>query len=93
LQLAWLRATALQNSLRDGKEAARLTQNYCRSETSDLECLVVSAATHAEMQNFEKAIDLAERAKKIAENGAPEETLARIHQQLSRYRSQQPLRE
>jgi len=72
--LAWLRATNLNASLRDGAEAVRLAERACkvvvRAGADSVEaanCLDTLAAAYAEAGRFEQALATALRAAAMAQ--------------------------
>jgi superkiller protein 3 len=87
--LAWIYATAPDNTMRDGKEAVKLAIKAC--ELTDFKNAVpldTIAAAYAEMNNFEKAIEYQERAIKLA----PPQIEKELKGRLQLYKSGKPYR-
>jgi protein O-mannosyl-transferase len=89
--IAWMRATAAEADLRDGKEALELAQRAIRSGGENAVVLRTLAAAQAENGRFAEAIATCERglelAKKIGDR-AMEESLQSC---IERYRRGEPL--
>lgn len=65
--LAWLLATAPDETLRDGKEAVRLAEQVCHAtDYKDPRMLGTLAAAYAEAGQFDKAISTAQKALDLA---------------------------
>ena len=92
--LAWLLATASDDSLRDGTEAVRLAEQACRL-TGFKEARMVGtlAAAYAEAGRFGEAVSTARQAVELASSSGDVQ-FAAINQQLLRlYRAGKPYHE
>ncbi|NIR72452.1 tetratricopeptide repeat protein [candidate division KSB1 bacterium] len=93
LRLAWLLATSPQQELRDGKEAMRLAKAICKkTKYHDPESLDVLAAAYAEMGQFSKAVQIAEKAYELASANQEIELAKEIRVRLALFRTQTPYR-
>jgi tetratricopeptide (TPR) repeat protein len=93
-RLAWMRATARIDSLRDGSEAirlARLARTHLGRDDSYL--LFVLAAAHAEFGDFEAAIAIAERAVESALAVGNADLANQVHEGLIEFRLGKPRRQ
>ncbi|MCX7592144.1 MAG: tetratricopeptide repeat protein [Kiritimatiellae bacterium] len=107
LRLAWILATASDDSVRDGHRAVALAERACRlAGYENVECLEVLAAACAEAGQFDKARQTIVRALQLAEkiNSGEEEGMtggeekktrlrARLKDRLRLYESGVPYRE
>lgn len=93
-RLAWILATAPDDSLRDGRRAVELMQRVYRIDTRvNPYGWDAYAAALAEISEFAQAINAGEKAFELA-GQAKKETLAeRIRTRLNGYRQQQPYRD
>ena len=92
--LAWIRATNPNASLRNGSEALELAEAVCRaSDFEEPAALDTLAAAYAETGQFDRAIELAERAAKFADLAGKTELARQIGRRIQLYRNQQPYRE
>ena len=90
LSLAWMLATAPQNSLRDGEDAIRLAGEANKATGGrNPEVLRVLAAAQAETGDFSRAIPTAKKALREADG----ELAASLRRELARYEAGQPVRE
>lgn len=92
--LAWLLATSTEPGVRNTRDAmvyARLNTEL--SPPGDPQALDTLAAAYAAIGNFDRAIDLAERAKQSAREAGDEASLRSIQEHLGRYRAREPVRE
>jgi tetratricopeptide (TPR) repeat protein len=95
-KLAWLLATALDDSVRDPVEARRLA-NYAIEHGASKEPLLydVLAAAHAADGEFVKALESAEKALEVLSSvpGAAAELKAAIESHAAAFREGKPWRE
>ena len=91
--LAWLRATARDDSLRDGAEAVRLAKRACAMEEKNPAYRYLLAAAHAEAGQFPEAIRIAEEAALLAETMGQPDLAERCRSDLTLYKSGRPRRE
>ena len=93
-RLAWLLATASEDSLRDGAEAVRLAEGASRATGSRLpEALDVLAAAYAEAGRFEDATATARRARELATAAGLTALVAEIGARLALYEAARPYRQ
>ena len=90
-QLAWLLATAPDDSLRNGAEALELIQSLPAQVIRDLQQIEVLAAAQAETGHFDAAVATAERLVRYAQR-AKSKRQAEFAAQLAQYQKQQPWR-
>lgn len=87
---AWLAATSRDEDQRNGHDAKRLAEQACQATNykwwGGLRSL---AAAHAELGDFDEAVNLADKAIKLA----PENEAGDIVRQARSYRQQEPWRE
>ena len=87
---AWLRATAARGEFRDGQRAVADATKACQLSAWKVACcLGTLAAAHAELGEFDTAVDLQAKAVELAK---PSEK-AGYQGRLELYRSRQPYRE
>jgi tetratricopeptide (TPR) repeat protein len=92
--LAWIRATSPDSTLRDGAEAVRLAERSCSlTPNPDAGQLDTLAAAYAESGNFDCAIETATRALQLAESANNKALGAQIRQHLDLYSRRMPVRE
>jgi protein O-mannosyl-transferase len=92
--LAWIRATSSDPALRDGAGAVRLAERSCAlSPNPDAGQLDTLAAAYAEVGDFGRAIDTAERGLQLAESAGNKALAAQISEHVDLYRERRPLRE
>ncbi|RIK82748.1 MAG: hypothetical protein DCC67_06830 [Planctomycetota bacterium] len=87
---AWLEATSKDDHRRQGEAAIRLAERACAA--TDYQwwgALRSLAAAHAEIGDFDKAVELARKAQEAA----PDDEAGPIHRQLRSYRAHQPWRQ
>ena len=88
--VAWIKATAPINSLRNGQQALRAAMTACDlSNGRDPNCLDTLAAAYAETGNFDEAIKPQEKAIKMNQAGER----SGLEQRLAAYRQHKPHRE
>ena len=94
LELAAIRATSNNPTLRNGEEAAELATRACRlTRYEDPMALVVLSQAYAEMGRFPDAVSVAERALQIALAQGNEGAAGGIREQIGRYRRREPIRQ
>ncbi len=92
--LAWLRATHPDDSLRHGDEALRYAQVACElTGHKDPSYLGTLSAAYAECEQFDKAITTARQAIRLANEAGAVAAAERIEGRLVGFRSQQPYRQ
>jgi tetratricopeptide (TPR) repeat protein len=93
-RLAWLLATAPNDSVRDGAEALKLAELCVRlTQLRDANCLHTLAVALAEDQQFPKAIQVARQASTIARQNNQQKLADQINLSLDGYRQEQPFRD
>ncbi|MBL9125971.1 MAG: tetratricopeptide repeat protein [Planctomycetaceae bacterium] len=91
--LAWIRAAAPQKELRNGTEAVRFGERACAATgNKDPEALDALAAAYAEAGRFERAQEVAERARQQARLLNDRDLAAGIESRLALYRQRNPYR-
>ena len=86
---AWFLATCPDKKFRDGKLALEKATSACKvSEFKDWYQVDTLATAHAELGDFEKAVEWAEKALEIA----PESKKKLCQEQLARFKRKEPLR-
>ena len=89
-ELAWLRATCLDEKYRNGKQAVEYATKACElsawKAANDLDTL---AAAYAEAGNFDKAVEWQQKGMKLA----PADQKADFESRLKLYQEQKPYRE
>ncbi|MFQ5888820.1 MAG: tetratricopeptide repeat protein [Gemmatimonadota bacterium] len=92
-QLAWLLATSTDSTLRDGAEAVRLAERVSEMTAFQVpDVLDVLAAAYAETRAFERAVETARRARRLAAGTGRTELAAEIERRLERYEAKRPYR-
>ncbi len=92
--LAWIRATHPEAIFRDGEEAVRLAHKSCELTNYNISGSVDTlAAAYAEMGRFGEAIEMAERALKLASRSEQERLVLAIRQRISSYEQRKAWRE
>jgi hypothetical protein len=92
--LAWIRATSSDPTLRNGGEAVQLAERGCSlSPNPDAGQLDTLAAAYAESGDFERAIQTADRALQLADSTNNQRLAREISQHVYLYRRHLPLRE
>lgn len=92
--LAWLRATCVDDSVRDGQTAVRLASKACElSEWKNPRHLDTLAAAYAETGDFEKAVEMEKRAVGLSNPTGSEredkESRLRLYQERKPFRDTQ----
>ena len=91
--LAWLRATSVDASLRNGAEAVQLAERSCAlNDQPTAGQLDTLAAAYAELGDFTRAIECAMRARQVAESNNQSSLSAEIARHVDLFRRGQPLR-
>ena len=92
--LGWVLATAADPSSRNGTLAVRMAERACfLTKYSSAGLLDTLAAAHAETGSFETAIQLAERAKKIAIITNQSVLVKELERRILLYKASHPFRE
>jgi Flp pilus assembly protein TadD len=92
--LAWLRATAPEASLRNGKEAVELALRASRlSNTEQVSLLDTLAAAYAEAGLFSEAVTTAKKAVQLAARQNDQSQAKGIQARMRLYQSKVPYRE
>ncbi len=92
-RLAWLRATCADEEVRDGASAVELASRACAiTDNEDLSALDALAAAHAEVGEFEQAVETLERAIRRARKQGNSQALERLRSRLALYEARQPYR-
>jgi tetratricopeptide (TPR) repeat protein len=86
--LAWLLATAPDAGVRDGELALRYAARAVNLDPTDWRSLDAQAAALAELGRFESAVEMQQRAIKLA----PQEQLGALRQRHQAYTAQEPYR-
>ena len=93
-RLAWLLATASDDSVRDGAEAVKLAELSVRlTQLRDANCLHTWAVALAENQQFEKALQVARQALAIARQNNQQKLVGQINLSVAGYRQEKPFRD
>ena len=91
--LAWIRATHPSATLRNGAEAVRLAEDLCQKtkfqQPSFLDTLAVA---YAEAGQFEKAVQIAQRAIALATQAGDQRSAAEMQRRLELFEQKQPYR-
>ncbi len=94
LELAAVRATSNNPTLRNGQEAAELAMRACRlTRYEDPAALIVLSQAYAETGRFPDAVSVAERALQIVRGKANEGAAGAIREQIKRYQRREPARQ
>ena len=92
--LAWIRATSPDPTLRDAAEAVRLAERSCsRSKNPDSGQLDTLAAAYAAAGDFDRAVETAERAAQLAESANNKVLAAQIREHVDLFRRHRQLQE
>jgi tetratricopeptide (TPR) repeat protein len=93
-RLAWLLATAPDDSVRDGAEALELAELAAKlTQFRDASCLHTLAAALSENRQFEKAVQVARQAVAVARQNGQENLADQISASISGYQQSQPFRD
>jgi len=91
--LAWLLATCRDESLRDGKRAVQLAEEVCKATRFEQPGFMDAlSAAYAETGQFEKAIDTAQRALRLASAKGSKKLQHKFQSRLALYQQGKPLR-
>ena len=93
--LAWLLATTARDDLRDPRGALRVIGRVCPGAgggacSCPVPFLDAAAAAHAALDEFDRAIDIAERAAALARSGRDPDQARALEDRLRLYRSGKP---
>lgn len=92
--LAWILATAADESLRNGAQALALAQHACRAPHDQApERLDTWAAAQAEVGQFEQALETISRAIELAQRGNQAELVQTLKQRQQLYLERRPYRD
>jgi len=92
--LAWIRATAGDARLRDGREAVRLAEQACKlTESREPLLLGTLAAAYAEAARFDEAIKSAQKARALAYAAGRKQLADRNQELLEFYLAGKPYHE
>ncbi|NQU21636.1 MAG: tetratricopeptide repeat protein [Candidatus Nealsonbacteria bacterium] len=92
--LAWLSATHPLGHLRNGNRAVRLAERACQLiEPPPAALLDTLAAAYAEVGQFDRAVETAEKAVALAEQASKGAAADPIRARLDLYRQQKPFRD
>ena len=92
--LAWIRATSADASLRNGAEAVQLAERSCLlSANLDAGALDTLAAAYAQAGDFERALEIAQRGLQTAEARNNKALAAQIREHVDLFRRRLPVRQ
>ena len=92
--LAWILATTPDAEFRDGPEAVKLAEHSCeKSSWKETIPIGTLAAAYAEAGDFDKAVEMAQKACDTASANGEKELLKRNQNLLAQYKNRQPFRE
>ena len=92
--LAWILATAPDDTIRNGSEAVRLAEAACRgNEFREPQLLDTLAAAHAEAGQFRQAQEIAARALELARRQPNAELLKALEARQELYQQGRPYRD
>ena len=90
--LAWQLATAADKQSRDGSQSLEYARRACEvTSHADVDCLDALAAAHAELADFDSAVETIQQAIALADGN--EEVLKQLRQRLESYIAKKPFRE
>jgi tetratricopeptide (TPR) repeat protein len=92
IQLSWLLATSPDASLRNGAQAVRLAE-FAASRNPGAENLDVLASAYAETGQFDRAVQVSQRAMEMAQSYGRTEIAKQIGVHLKSYQAKHPYRE
>jgi tetratricopeptide (TPR) repeat protein len=88
--LAWILATAKDEQVRDPSEALRLAEKACELTSSrDYNCLDTLAAAYARANQFEKAVETAQKAIALAKAANQANVVQDVTRELQLYQTRQ----
>jgi tetratricopeptide (TPR) repeat protein len=88
--LAWILATAKDEQVRDPSEALRLAEKACELTSSrDYNCLDTLAAAYARANQFEKAVETAQKAIALAKAANQANVVQDVTEELQLYQTRQ----
>jgi len=92
--LSWIYATSENRKYRDGEKAIRLAEKLCiLTDYRQPLALDALAAAYAENENFDKAVETAQKALRLALPIGPEEHIIGLQKRLKLYQAGQPYRQ
>ncbi len=93
-RIAWILATATNDSLRDGQRALRMAEKLIdEGHQDDPQVLDALAAAHAELEEFDQAQAVAKDALNKAKQLSNEALAAEIQSRIALYEMEQPARD
>ena len=92
IQLAWLLSTSSDASLRNGAQAVHLAE-FVASRNPGAENLDVLASAYAETGQFDRAVQVSQKAMALAQSYGREEIAKQIGLHLKSYQAKHPYRE
>jgi tetratricopeptide (TPR) repeat protein len=91
---AWLLATSRDDALRNDTEALRLAQHAAELTAEKEPAILGTLATvYAELGQFEKAIDMAQRAEELAQQQNKPALAQNLSERLAQFRNKTPIRQ
>ncbi len=92
--LAWIRASSVIDEFRNGMEAVKLAERANKlTHGKDPAVLDTLSAAYAEVGNFRRAIDTAQKARKLAESQGRQDLVGNLENQIEMFQANQPCRE
>ncbi|MCH8924271.1 MAG: tetratricopeptide repeat protein [Planctomycetes bacterium] len=92
--LAWLLATCRDDAVRDGQQALTLARQCCESTGHKIPAFLDTlAAAHAEVGQFDQAVEIAATAIRLATQNDQPKIADSLRQRLEQYQSHRPIRE
>jgi tetratricopeptide (TPR) repeat protein len=90
---AWVTATCPDDRFRNGGEALRVTGEILRQAGPTARLLEARAAALAEVGRFSEAVEIAQKALRLAADGGDAESLERMQRRIEGYRMGRPCRD
>ena len=91
--VAWIRATSVDDAVRDGRKALSAADSIARQSPNDPTALDVLAAALAENGRFAEAQSVAQRLMEVAQSMGDSAAMRRAAQRLATYRAGRPWRQ
>ena len=92
--LSWMFACSEDERLRNGQEALRLAEEFCRiTQNGQPLALDTLAAAYAENGRYDEAVSTAQKALKLALKQGPKELVLGLRQRLKLYQDKTPYRQ
>jgi tetratricopeptide (TPR) repeat protein len=92
--LSWILACSQDEKLRNGQEALRLAEEFCRmTKNHQPLALDTLAAAYAENGRYDEAVSSAQKALKLVLKQGPEELVLGLKQRLKLYQDKTPYRQ